>query len=159
VPVAPYLCPGRGRTPVATSSTAPGPFTDYGINAWLNDPSNGNRNVNDNNRTLVGISDGSSNTILAGHIYMQVSVYTNTAGDNWKESIWRGGYGGTARTANELRRDGTTGQGDRWGGPFPQGALMCMGDGTVRMFPYSLSGTAFRRFQDPDDNVAVTIPD
>lgn len=158
VGVAPYLCPGRGRPGFAISATT-GPFTDYGINPWLNNPSNGSRTTNDNNRTLVGITDGSSNTILCGHIYTQTSHYTSTAGNSWKESIWRGGFGGTSRTAATLTRDGTLAQGDRWGSPFPQGGMMAMGDATVRLFPYSLSGTPFRRFQDPDDNITMTLPD
>jgi len=154
-----YLCPARGRQGAATSSTAPGPFTDYVLNAWVNAPTNGNRNVANARRTLVGISDGTSNTVLAGHGYLQLSQYQLTAGDNWKESIWRGGYGGTARTANAMLRDGTTGQGDRWGGPFVQGICICMGDGTVRMFPYTMSGTNFGRFLDPDDGNPVQTPD
>ena len=30
-----------------------------------------------------------------------------------------------------------------FGSPFPQGCLMCMGDATVRMFPYSFSVGSF----------------
>jgi prepilin-type N-terminal cleavage/methylation domain-containing protein len=159
VPIAVYLCPARGRVGAATSSTAPGPFTDYVLNAWLNRPNDGNRNVADNNRSLVSITDGTSNTIFAGHGYLRLADYTSTSGSGWKESIWRGGYGGSARTASQLVRDGTLSQGDRWGSPFAQGAAMCMGDGTVRFFPYTLSGTIFRRFQDPDDGVSVPVPD
>jgi hypothetical protein len=42
-----------------------------------------------------------------------------------------------ARNLTINRRDAANGAALGWGGPFPQGALMCMGDATVRMFLYS----------------------
>jgi hypothetical protein len=159
VPISVFLCPGRGRAGAATNKTRFGPFTDYVLNAWINDSVNGSRNVSDANRTLVGISDGTSNTAMVGHGYLQLNLYSNADGDNWKEPIWVGGFGGTARTANAMQRDSSTGQGDRWGGPFQQGIAMAMADGTVRFFPYSFAGTNFGRALDPDDGNSIQIPD
>lgn len=159
VPISVYLCPGRSRAGVALSSTAPGPFTDYGINPWINRPTDGSAGAADTSRTLVSIVDGTSNVVLVGHIYLQTTLYTATDGANWKESIWRGGYGGSARSGNELVRDSATlGQGNRWGSSFPQGALCALADATVRLFPYSLSGTTFGQFLDSDDGVPVQLP-
>jgi prepilin-type N-terminal cleavage/methylation domain-containing protein len=160
VPINVFLCPARGRVGAATSGTVPGPFTDYVINPWVNQPSGGSFNTINTNRALVAIADGTSNTILAGHGYLQLSLYTTTSSaTSYRTSIWRGGYGGTARSGNSLRRDSTVTLSNYWGSPFAQGAAMCMGDGTVRFFPYTLSGTVFRRFQDPDDGVSVPVPD
>lgn len=162
VGVAVYLCPGRGRAPFATTGTAPGPFSDYAMNCRI---SNGDGNTGPNastsinpRKTLVGITDGSSNTVLVGHEYLQTSLYSNTSGDNWKESIWRAD-GGINRGSNVHLRDSTAGQGNNWGSPFPQGSLFCIGDGTVRMFPYTISGTALDPFLNPTDGLTPTMPE
>ena len=44
-----------------------------------------------------------------------------------------------------------------WGGPFPQGSLMCMGDSTVRMFPYSVQNLG--AFLTPDGGEVVVTGD
>ena len=43
-----------------------------------------------------------------------------------------------------------------WGGPFSQGGLMCMGDGTVRMFPYALENVS--AFLTPAGGEVVNLP-
>jgi prepilin-type N-terminal cleavage/methylation domain-containing protein len=158
VGLAVYLCPGRGRAPVATSSTAIGPYTDYAINSRINNGDNSSSvNASSNSRrTMVSVTDGTSNTIFAGHEYLQVSLYTSTSGDNWRESIWQAN-GGTNRTGNDgFLRDGTTGQGNRWGSPFSQGAMFVVLDGTVRMFPY---GTDLNPYLNPTDGLTPAMPE
>jgi len=119
-----YICPGRGRQAYATGR---GPWSDYHINVLLNLSSsaptlpttaNGASvnvtaanfqiwNVPDVKRTLLGITDGSSNTIFAGHGYMDRSQYSattwalaaNTVG-NYSGPIWYGGRPATARASS-----------------------------------------------------------
>jgi prepilin-type N-terminal cleavage/methylation domain-containing protein len=209
--IAAWVCPGRGRPSQITCSFTPltgagaagtavtaGPVTDYVINPYLNNASSqginvggttslyygGASNAPDNKRTLVSITDGSSNTIFYGHGQINQGDYSvNTA----TGAASPGGYincaliPGTTATAAApinaawavtpayLQRDpvgsyaaggavvlGTAAPGTAtanpgisptvgmrgWGSPFAQGALMCMGDATVRMFPYSLNSTA-----------------
>jgi hypothetical protein len=47
-----------------------------------------------------------------------------------------------------------------WGGPFSSGALMCMGDGAVHVFPYTMSTPGnFDAFLTPSNGEAVTVPE
>ena len=158
IPVAVFLCPGRNRAAVATTGTYVGPRSDYVLNPWINRPKNGAIGGADTRPTMVRISDGTSNTILAGQGYLRMQDYTNTAGTTYMESFFRGGRNGTARAGSTLRKDSTNANGSVWGGPFAGGVLICMADGSVRMFPYTMSTTIFRRFQDPDDGKPVEVP-
>jgi len=124
--IATYICPGRGRQAYISNL---GPWSDYHINVYLNLSSSAptaagvsglaytgtNTGTNpltvfsvpDVKRSLLGITDGSSNTIFAGHGYMDRSLYSTTtwavgAADNTKMGnysgvIWVGGAIGTAR--------------------------------------------------------------
>jgi hypothetical protein len=112
-----FMCPGRGRQAWATGR---GPWADYHINVLLNSstttpstvgfsaaPTFTAYNRPDTKRTLLGITDGTSNTIFAGHGYMDRSLYAATvwnppSGNNtnvgyYSSPIWYGGYPGTAR--------------------------------------------------------------
>lgn len=163
VRIATYMCPGRSRGLGVATAAFTGPFTDYGINPWVNRPTDGGRNQPSNRPTIHGIIDGSSNTIMIGHMYLRTTEYTNVNGNGWKESVWVGGYGGTARSTNTnptapdqfLQDNPTTAQGDRWGSPFSEGALFCFGDGAVRLIPY---GTNLFYFLDADDGQVVSMP-
>ena len=81
-PIWTYLCPARGRpTNSSTSSAGSGtpPWSDYLINPWLNDSQGGgglttNSAMPDVKRTLVSISDGTSNTIFFGHGQIKPAV-------------------------------------------------------------------------------------
>jgi len=192
--VAAWMCPGRGRPStttaadqsnctLATAAASVGarvgtawPWADYAINCWLNDNLAGFVSAPDNKRTLVGVTDGTSNTIFFGHRQIAQGNYslttaigaypltantggvysggstatgigTNAAAANM--AINAGGWttaSGATQTANNLyfQRDaaGVVNMYQSYGSPFSQGALMCMADATVRMFPYSLSVTA-----------------
>jgi len=142
--------------------TTAGPTTDYGINTYINDP-NGSYSAANSKRDLQGIRDGTSNTILMGHIYVCISDYTLTTGAaGYRESIFKGGTYSTARqglgnSASLWLRDGTSGtSSNQWGGPTVEGGLMAMADGSVRLFPYS---TSLQNFLTPADGAAVELPD
>lgn len=135
------LCQGRGRPMMCTDDARPGAWSDYCINPFLN--SNiGQADGRDKGRTLVGITDGSSNTIFAGHGRLQPAHYAKDQADfGFTGTIFNGGSEGTCRgNPNVLMaRDGNDAKPGEWGGPFSQGCLMAMADGTVRLFPYTLA--------------------
>jgi hypothetical protein len=141
--------------------SGPGPATDFGINVFLSDP-NGGINSPNVHRQLDTISDGTSNTILLGHAYVQTSVYSSTtAVPSSLQSIFVGGSLATGRntlgnTAATWLQDGTATTANQWGSPMPEGGLMAMADGAVRIFPYA---TPLTNFLLPDDGNPVELPD
>jgi len=175
--VAAWICPGRGRP---SANITPQPWSDYCINTWLNDNLGGVINAIDNRRTLVGITDGTSNTLFFGHCQIRPQDYSTTAIQaGYLDTALNGGSGATGCTtpitsattlfardsinsnqANALRQ---------WGSPFSQGCLFAMGDATVRMFPYSIlapttmgGGTGADKlgaFATPTGDEVVTLPD
>jgi prepilin-type N-terminal cleavage/methylation domain-containing protein len=200
-PIPVYVCPGRGRSGILTTNQtifnsagtaiSPNtnlfmPTTDFVINPYLNDVAGSFLAVNAK-RTLVGIGDGSSNTVMYGHGQIRPIDYTASvptpvpatppALTGYIDGCLTGGTGATALTVgpNFQRDNGTTNltlQSDQrgWGGPYGQGGLMGMCDATVRMFPYTLAPgtvtagvgapvTAIAAFLTPTGGEAVTIPD
>jgi prepilin-type N-terminal cleavage/methylation domain-containing protein len=162
VPV--YLDPGRSRPPAATSAPngtgSLGPYTDYAMNIRLDRGDNYNPGAYsispDPKKTLMSITDGTSNTIFAGSMYIPHSEYGSTAGSGWKESIWVAN-GGTNRTGNGgFMQDGNAGGCNCWGSPYPTGAHFVMCDGSVHVFTY---GTNLNPFLNPTDGVSVAVPD
>lgn len=162
-----YMCPGRGRPPIETSNGG-GAWTDYFYNNYINNPTQAAQpNAPDSRRTMAGITDGTSFTILVGHGNINKSQYTSSANVAFSTNIFNGGAPGTMRSGNngEANPTGVTLQQDSmnnpgigsWGGPFFQGALMAMGDGTVRMFPYNTNN--FSAFLTPTGNERVVAPD
>ncbi len=172
-----YMCPGRGR-PIVTTATA-GPWTDYFINPYLNINSGAVSSV-DSKRTMVGITDGSSNTIMVGHGQIRQGEYSLATGVTGSTSIFLGGLVGTARSngaslqVNARDPVGVTGSPQTsWGGPFAQGAAMCLGDATTRFFPYTVYNvgrvttagvggtvpTALSVFLTPNGSETSTLPD
>jgi prepilin-type N-terminal cleavage/methylation domain-containing protein len=170
--VAAWMCPGRGR-PSYYPAAAGGPASDYAINVWLNDnnpggATGGGLSTADNKRTLVGITDGSSNTVFFGHAQIRPSDYSLqvvTTGYNGVAlvgNVLNGGTGATGQTGGTGGGAPAIGGGQAatpsayygrddnvktlqsaargWGSPFAQGNLFAMGDATVRMFPYSVNG-------------------
>jgi prepilin-type N-terminal cleavage/methylation domain-containing protein len=193
VPLAAFYCPGRARG----NSVALGSSTDYMYNVLLNNQttaSTANTAVN-NKRNMVGITDGTSNTIFVGHGQIAQGAYSgpyaNNAGataaapnvanavagsinlgpanaTDW--GICRGSTTANASNAGvapavNFARDpaGLNTTLNAWGGPFSQGGLMGMGDGTVRLFPYSMQAAAlpgaFGGFLTPSNAEVVTLPD
>jgi len=136
------LCPGRGRPLVCTGDGGPGAWTDYFINSFLNDP-NGDCNVPDVRRRLSGIIDGTSNTIAIGHGQISPATYSSiNTSPGFTDIIFNGGSSGQSRPNTTVvnGRDSSHSAAGNWGGPFKSGSLMGMADGTVRLFPYSMTG-------------------
>jgi hypothetical protein len=184
--IAAWMCPGRGRPGITSLNF---PITDYGINPWLNDSTAGNPIAPDNKRTLVGVSDGTSNTVFFGHVQINTADYSNNniayacgATYNANGALTGGTLGTTvvpnsgifqkdqSSAGTSLQSAATATTGVRcFGGPFSQGCLMCMADATVRMFPYQMGlgsvassvGTAstLSAFLTPTGGEAVALPD
>jgi len=171
-PVQSYLCPGRTRPGIEAGG---GAWCDYFYNNYLNATAMGAIPPErpdlpdgvDNKITLVGITDGSSNTVFAGHGNILLSQYQSTGNVTLCSNIFDGGTLGTMRAGNPgrtappgvtFRRDSeaapTVGS---WGGPFPQGGLFCFCDGTVRMISYS--STSLNLFLTPNGGEIAVLPD
>jgi len=162
-----FMCPGRGRPMYDTGTNWP--WLDYFINIYLNDNTGQAWNAADTKRTLVGIVDGSSNTIMCGHGNINNTSYSSSTGVTGSAGIHLGGTVNTARGgpagpsnpsvtfARDSGANPTTSTGG-WGSPFAQGGLMAMGDATVRMFPYQMTGTTFGAFLTPVGSETVTLP-
>ena len=155
-----YQCPGRGRP------TSPC-WTDYDYNLWLNDATAGTLLATNSKRTLVSIQDGTSNTIGFGHGAILVSNYSASANFAGSSDIFSIGatttYGTFRGTATlTFQRDGgyTTTTIGSWGGPFSQGGLFVMLDGSVHLFPYSgLTGTILGFMTPNGSEVGQIVPD
>jgi prepilin-type N-terminal cleavage/methylation domain-containing protein len=162
--VPPFMCPGRGRVGYTTTATS-GPVTDFAMNVQINMGSTawGTPAIAyggaDTFVRLDTILDGSSNTVLAGHKRMLTVDYGLTAGGTNNGSIFTGGTISTGRASDIILRDAATG-GTEWGSSYPQGALFCMADGTVKMFPLitAAGNVNFQRLLMPRDLQVVTIP-
>ena len=166
----------------ATTGNVQGPMTDYAINVTLNAGAyptgscggGGGTYMKGKVRTIQGISDGTSNTMLVGTKYVQLSQYGNTVGNSPDEGILMGSantstYGmGTGRWGTLSNapngtaypgylQDATFTVGDYWGGPYPGGSPHLFGDGTVRTVNYSVDRTQFRYMLDPADGQTVNI--
>jgi prepilin-type N-terminal cleavage/methylation domain-containing protein/prepilin-type processing-associated H-X9-DG protein len=94
VPIPSYLDPGRGRIGYSLTGSAYGPFTDYAINPWINDPVAGAGWIQDNKRNLLSITDGTSQTILVGEHECFPVVYASQD-STWNESFLKGGAWGS----------------------------------------------------------------
>jgi type II secretory pathway pseudopilin PulG len=165
-----YLCPQRCRQLVEKDR---GAWTDYFINNYVNDPKNASKPNNaDTKVTMASIKDGTSNTVFAAQGNISTRDYEKERGVTGSTNIFAGGQAGTMRAGTDWRpgtapfasmlRDSADPPdlaNGGWGGPFPQGALMGMGDGTVRMFPYAMSGTVFGAFLTPNGDEKVELPD
>ena len=138
-----FLCPGRLRQPVAQSksqfvisSSNPNIHngwwpTDYAINVaafpgcYVEDEVTGVVPVL-TQLNLLGISDGTSNTIWGGEKSLSIQRYGVCTDWQWDEAAFYGGFGGTGRT------------GCRWSriaGPAP--AVRTLGDAIQRESPFA----------------------
>jgi prepilin-type N-terminal cleavage/methylation domain-containing protein len=185
VPIKTYLEPGRsgrdsvvttaglalGRPPATSRQNQVWAMTDYAVNlvafgkrfgrryigpAVNPDPAAWTRGA----ISIAGITDGTSNTILAGQKFIGTNKYT--AG-NWSFDgpLWSGGDNGTARgyvgwpnptdvisgtlQADQSAPDSTN---RTFGGPYLSGVLFVFFDGSVRSIRYGIDVTLFL---DPTD--------
>jgi prepilin-type N-terminal cleavage/methylation domain-containing protein len=194
VSVKTYLCPGRGRakgykttgvTWAGIPNATAGPVTDYAINCQINRPHN-NTNLTyssntpsnpkadpDSRRTLAGISDGTSNTIMAGSKAIPLTEQNTDSANDWDESIVLGGYGGNGRLGNNVFSDDDAGvasfllvrdnraddppHAEHFGSPFPSGVPFVLCDGSVRTVSYSINPVQLRNALNPQDGQVVNL--
>jgi len=175
-----FVEPGRGRPGCTSSgscnSGACGPMTDYAINVNVNGGAGiglvgccggGGSQQKGNARTIQSLVDGSSNTILVGTKYVQITMYSYNSGNNWDEGPLAGNWGGPNRSGNTGGPDGsaapaylqdsTYGPGNYWGGPYPGGSLHLLGDGHVATIPYSVNRTTLAALLAPNDGLPVSL--
>ena len=148
IPLKVLIEPSRSMRGVATSNVM-GPTTDYATNIAVIP------NAAYGGLTIPTITDGSSNTILAGQKAMDPRNYA-PQGNNWDEAIWQGGYGGTSRSGTSLIKDAPgNNYGNNWGGPYI-GTLFVFCDGHVQNLPNSIQNFAY--FLTPSGGETVTLP-
>jgi len=171
-----FMCPGRGRATgaaaggtLASPQASGGAWTDYFLNCHINGDATPTVSPTMNNqRTLVGITDGTSNTILVGHGTIDKPYTPSNYATTQSGLIAIAGTTGTGRVSVAPTVTATTHAQDAavstalatWGGPFVQGSLQCMADGTVRLFPYT--GASFPNlyfFLTPTGADTVALPD
>lgn len=125
--------PGRDRVGTVTEGKFKGPQSDYAINCWLNDPKQGSLNATNDRRSLVRITDGTSNTLLLGELALRTTDYKAMDGGEGRETIMIGGTMGTGRNSPKMVNDGPKIDfSHRFGGPFNGITIMSMCDGSVR---------------------------
>jgi prepilin-type N-terminal cleavage/methylation domain-containing protein len=166
-PIKAFLCDGRARptavgastdyawnininiaNPAAPSTTAPVPSTPTNV-------SGGTFVL----RTVQGITDGSSNTIIAGHKTLSTTIYASAdVGGYINTGVL---YANSVGTVNYYR-DSTVAlqnSGNSWGGPFSSGGLFAFADGHVQSLPYSQNGGAnFGYMLNPSDGQVINWP-
>ena len=134
----------RSREPTDDPEAGKGAWSDYFYNNYLNNSfDNDKADIPDRpdvRRTLVGITDGTSNTWISfGEGNINTAQYLQTGNVALSTNVFDGGTLGTMRAGNpgqvspggvSLRRDSRRQSHgfNSWGGPWPQGAS----DGHVR---------------------------
>ena len=179
-----FYCPGRNRPRDAS-------YTDYAINCFLNTGSERGQNTSAavnascTGRTFRDVIDldGTSNTIFAGHKFVNTQHYgeinqvagegvaINNAFTFVDNNDANGGSIATGRGNSGYLRDNDSTESSTgiWGGPFPSGGLFVFVDGSVRTLPYSMANgadnspagnqsTMFYRALAPDDGQKITFP-
>jgi prepilin-type N-terminal cleavage/methylation domain-containing protein len=184
-PIKTYLEPGRsgrdavvataglalGRAPATSRQNQVWAMTDYAVNLVALGKRFGRRYVGPVNppdptawvrgpMTITGITDGTSNTILAGQKFIGTNKYT--AG-NWSFDgpLWSGGDNGTARgyvgwpnptdvISGTLQADQSAPNSTNrtFGGPYLSGVLFVFFDSSVHTIRY---GTDVTLYLDPTD--------
>ena len=189
--IKPYLCPGRGRgIGFKTGGNQPGPVSDYAVNNriysgnWFGRTDNVGPNEGGGGccganpvlkRTIQGIGDGSSNTIIMGIKALRPNIYNNPNDSNWDEGILRGDWGGnsrggrngndneviggvTLRSCKPIVQDNPNADfADNWGSNFAGATLFGMGDGTVRGVTYNVARQNLNAALNPSDGQTLSL--
>jgi prepilin-type N-terminal cleavage/methylation domain-containing protein len=149
-PVKIYLCPARGReSPQIYPDTDPyyahWRYDTAGRNPWGKNDYAANEllmaSVNYQTAptalllAIKDITDGTSNTFLAGEKWMDPGYY-NVGGWSGDEPYFTGGNG-NARSSSVLVPDGRTDNINDWGSPHPGGVNFCLADASVRLVAFT----------------------
>jgi hypothetical protein len=155
-----YRCSLRDRVHYANGEEFNGgPFTDFVLNPYINDPAKGELDLPNRHATLIGLPDGTANTILFGHGWQGTDDRWNSTPGEGRYSIYLGGTNGTARNGKTLVRDsGGRAHYNDWGSPFADGALICMADGSIRYVNYDIDSELFFQFLHPSDGAKPALP-
>jgi prepilin-type processing-associated H-X9-DG protein len=166
-PVALYVCPSR-RFPQAHPVTAKDAYgayagggwmwgkTDYAANAYvIRGVVIAESNRPKSNFTLLQITDGASQTILAGEKAIDPLVNTPTTW-YYDEPFFLGGLAGTARKGILVVRDAPGNKyKTNWGSPHTAGAQFVFADGSVRLLGYEVSWMTMSALLTPDGGEVV----
>ena len=169
-----YMCPSRARPQVQTvPATDPifsgVTYTNAGINPWSKIDYAANALVIDNRgaagmpMSVTDISDGVSNTILAGEKVIDPRAY-DTGGWYYDEPFFAGGSDGTHRRgANNQATVSHDAVGisfaGEWGSAHPGTALFLFADGSVRSLVYGTSPTLVYQLMTPNGHEPVSGAD
>jgi prepilin-type N-terminal cleavage/methylation domain-containing protein len=175
--------PAASTTPSGSMS---GPSTDYALNPFINSPTGVVSAANTDVRLVTISDGTSNTIFCGHAYIAVSDYEITTPAASTKYPIFQGGTLATARsgtgavattatvstptsangavpvgsttitTVGTWLQDGTNATSNQWGSPLPDGGLMAMCDGTVRLFPYSLPLT---NFLTPNDGNTVTLPD
>jgi len=157
-PIKGFMCPGRGRQPLATNSNR-APWTalsDYAINLYPFNPTLNTSSAKKTVVTLPQIQDGTSNTIAVGEKYLAWQKYSSDTGQNWDDPLFAS-LGGIYRGGTNVTQDQSTASytaNNQWGAPFTGGAPFVMYDGSVRMIPF---GTDLSSFLTHNGGEVITV--
>jgi len=181
-PVKGYFCPSR-RSPVAFGNEAKG---DYAGNAGSTTSDSNTNGVVIRyglaRVTMAGISDGTSNTIMAGEKRMKLDKFNTSFDDN--ESYYSPGWDSEVIRAAVTDRDTTAAAGNLSWGPSPDirvtspalfpdpdsglsqfgsshssGCNFVLCDGSVRHVRFNPDRTQFRRFCTRNDGAVLNNND
>ena len=169
--IATYTCPSRGPNLYASAANG-GRVTfraayvaSYGTAAEgvTNTPGQTHNGLGTDNfeprLNINQVTDGSSNTIMAGERYIAKSRYM---ADDWGgESITRGFGWGIARRAAALplpdSSDLIEAANERFGSAHANGLHFVLADGTVRFMSYSITLTTYQNLSVRNDGNTVTL--
>ncbi len=159
-----FLCDGRAR------ATSVGASLDYSWNSNINvvtptNPVTGSQALTVGTtaapgmvlRSVQGLTDGSSNTIICGHKCLATTAYSTADGGGTYLNVGANVYNSVGGTT--YQRDSTVANTAAWGGPFSSGGLFVCADGSGKSLPYSLSTqTNFSNMLNPQDGAVVLWP-
>jgi prepilin-type N-terminal cleavage/methylation domain-containing protein/prepilin-type processing-associated H-X9-DG protein len=165
-PVSGYFCPSRGRSqtfPVPPEWEIPAIYpraaNDYGGNCGANAKLNG---AFDYGLTPAGFTDGLSNTIMSGERAIPVQWYDG------RNSVNYYGYASSRDAGVTLFYEPYSPCQDfigippenyhaQWGSAHPTGMNALFADGSVRVIPYTISGTTFKNLCVRNDGQVVDL--
>jgi prepilin-type N-terminal cleavage/methylation domain-containing protein len=167
-----YVCPSRGANVYPSLGNAgrlvfrAAYVSTYGTSTEgaTNTPGNQHNGMGVDNfeprLNTLGVTDGTSNTIMVGERYIATSRYEQ---DDWGgEPIGRGFGWATARRCQELPLPDSSNlveaANERLGSAHTNGLGLVYGDGSVRFVRYEMDRTAYRNLCVRNDGNAVGEP-